>query len=167
MMAENRDYLDELLEQVAGGHMLPQEALTKFFLHKKAAGDATLTEADNAFITAMDTVEVAHVVAKWCARGAEEVGGVQSIEVDVRRPGFFHPHRRPPQVNAIAMSGVKVLLFAVHRASHADTEYLEDCLHAEASFADERSNPAFLPVFTSALSTALKAHGLPEPTYIR
>lgn len=166
-MAEQRDYLDELLEQVADGRMLPQDALTQFFLHKKAAGSAMLTEEDNAFITAMDTVEVAHLVAKWCARSAVDVGGVQSISVDVRRPGFFHMHRMPPKVEAVAMSGAKVLLFAVQRASHADPEYLEDCLHVEASFADERSNPAFLPVFTSVLTKALKAHGLPEPTYLR
>lgn len=166
-MAEQKDYLDELLEQVAAGRMLPQDALTKFFLHKRASGDTTLTEADNAFISAMDTVEVAHLVAKWCARGAADVGGVQSLTVDVRSPGFFHPHRRPPQVEAVAMSGAKVLLFSVHRANSVDPEYDEDRMHAEASFADARANAAFLPVFTSALATALKAHGLPEPTWIR
>lgn len=166
-MANHTDYLDELLGEVAEGRLLPQEALTKFFLHKKEAGDATLTDDDQAFITAMDTVEVAHSVAKWCARNAADVGGVQSVTVDVRGRDFFHPRRRPPQVDAVSAGGAKVRLFSPVFGANGSGEYREDCLHAEASFAEAQVNPAFLPVFCSVLDRALAAHGLPKPEYLK
>ena len=74
-MSENRDWLDDLLEQVASGRMLPQDALTAFFMHKREAAQMTLTQEDHAFITAMDAAETAQLVAKWCARHAAALGG--------------------------------------------------------------------------------------------
>lgn len=167
LMSESVNYLDDLMQQVADGHLLPQDALGQFFMRKKAAGEATLTEEDNAFISAMDTVEVAHTVARWCAHNAAVLGGVGEITVDLRRPGFFHPYRKPPQVNAVTLTGQKVVLFAPGGAANEDQELMEDCLHVEGSWTDERTNPAFLPVFCSVLTRALEAHGLPAPTYVK
>lgn len=164
-MNQNDSWLDELLEQVAGGRMLPAEALQQFFLHKRGEENPTLTEADNAFISAMDAVEVAHIVAKWCARNAAVQGGVAALTVDLRRPGFFHPNRRPPLLTGLSLGGKRVMLF-----SPADTadggEYAQDCLRVGGSFSGAQADPAFLPVFTSALTTALKGHGLPQPDYL-
>ncbi|MBQ8201795.1 MAG: hypothetical protein IJZ74_08515 [Clostridia bacterium] len=166
-MPNTADYLDDLLTQVAAGHMLPQDALQAFFLHKKRSGDTILTEEDNAFISAMDTVEVAHIVAKWCARTATAIGGVQAIEADLRRPTFFHPRRRPPLITAVDMRGRKTCLFSPDAAQAADAGQQEDCLHVCGSFSEAAVNPAFLPVFRSALTTAVRAHGLPEPQYLQ
>ncbi|MBE5797242.1 MAG: hypothetical protein E7327_07685 [Clostridiales bacterium] len=165
-MDKQNNWMDDLLSQVASGHMLPQDALQQFFLHKKAGGDATLTEEDNAFISAMDAVEVAHLVAKWCVRSVAALGNVTAIEADLRRPSFFHPNRRPPLVTGVAPNGRRVMLFAASDASSAD-EYAEDCLRAAGSFTGASADPAFLPVFMSALTTALSGHGLPAPTFIQ
>ena len=165
-MSEQHDWLDELLEQVAAGRMLPQDALQQFFLHKRADGSAVLTDEDNAFISAMDAVEVAQTVAKWCARNAAALGGAAAIEADLRRPTLFHPGRRPPRVTATALSGQKFMLFAADDAA-VDDEYAQDCLRVSGSFTGSTADPAFLPVFISALETALKGHGLPMPTYLR
>ncbi len=165
-MNNEQHWLDALLEQVAAGRMPPQEALQQFFLHKKADGSAALTEEDNAFISAMDAVEVAQTVAKWCARSAAAQGGVAAIEVDLRRPSFFHPGRRPPRVTATDLAGRKIMLFAADDAANED-EYAQDCLRVSGSFTGAAADPAFLPVFISALETALKGHGLPMPTYLR
>lgn len=160
------NWLDELLEQVAAGRMLPQAALQQFFLRKKADGSAELTEEDNAFISAMDAVEVAQTVAKWCARCAAAQGGVATIEADLRRPSFFHPGRRPPRVTATDLTGRKIMLFAADDAAN-DDEYAQDCLRVSGSFTGAAADPTFLPVFVSALETALKGHGLPMPTYLK
>ena len=90
-MSNNNDWLDALLEQVAAGKLLPQEALEQFFLRKRAEGAAALTDEDNAFISAMDAVQVAHLIAKWCEKCAAMAGGLQSICLDLRRPSFFTP----------------------------------------------------------------------------
>lgn len=164
-MKQNDSWLDELLEQVAGGRMLPAEALQQFFLHKREEADPTLTEEDNAFISAMDAVEVAHTVAKWCARNAAAQGGVAALTVDLRRPGFFHPNRRPPLVTGLALSGTRLMLFSPADPQQGG-EYAEDCLRVAGSFSGAQGDPAFLPVFTSALNTALKGHGLPRPEYL-
>lgn len=165
-MSDNQNWLDELLEQVAAGQMLPQDALQRFFLRKKADGSAVLTEEDNAFISAMDAVEVAQSVAKWCARNAAAQGGVSDIEADLRRPSFFHPNRRPPRITGMALSGRRITLFSADDAA-ADGEYAEDCLRVSGSFTGAAADPAFLPVFISALGTALEKHRLPQPTYLR
>lgn len=165
-MSTEHDWLDELLEQVAAGRMLPQDALQQFFLRKKADGSAALTEEDNAFISAMDAAEVAQTVAKWCARNAAAQGGVASMEVDLRRPSFFHPNRRPPRVTALALTGRQIALFSADDAA-VDGEYAQDCLRVNGSFTGAAADPAFLPVFISALGTALKGHGLPQPTILR
>lgn len=163
-MSEQKDWLDELLEQVAAGRMLPQDALQRFFLHKRDANEATLTEADHAFLTAMDAAETAQIVAKWCARNAAALGGVNVISADLRRASFFHPRRRPPLVTGVALSGKRVMLFSPADAAQND-EYAEDCLRVSGSFSGAYADPVFLPVFTSAMTTALKGHGLPLPEY--
>lgn len=165
-MANDTNWLDELLAQVAEGRMLPQDALQHFFLHKKRAGDAILTDEDQAFISAMDTVEVAQLAAKWCARNAAIHGPLAAIEADLRRPTFFHPRRRPPLITGTTPSGQRLMLFSADDGG-AQGEYAEDCLRAAGCFSAAAIDPAFLPVFTSALTTALKGHGLPEPTFIR
>lgn len=165
-MNQNDNWLDDLLEQVAGGRMLPADALQKFFMHKREEQDPTLTEADNAFISAMDAVEVAHTVAKWCARNGAAQGGLSAITADLRRPGLFHPRRRPPLVTGLSLSGGRVTLLSPLDAADG-SEYAEDCLRVAGSFTAAQADPAFLPVFTSALNTALRGHGLPEPEYLR
>lgn len=165
-MNNEHHWLDELLEQVAAGRMLPQDALQQFFLRKRADGSAVLTEEDNAFISAMDAVEVAQAVAKWCARNAAAQGGVTDIEADLRRPSFFHPNRRPPRITALALNGRRITLFSADDAA-TDSEYAEDCLRVSGSFTGAAADPAFLPVFTSALTTALEKHQLPHPTFLR
>lgn len=163
-MSNQNSWMDKLLEQVAAGRMLPQDALQHFFMHKRAEKDATLTEEDHAFINAMDAVETAHIVAKWCARSAAAQGGVTAISADLRRPSFFHQRRRPPLVTGISMTGARCMLFSP--ADAAGEEYGDDCMRVSGSFAGAPGDPAFIPVFTSALATALKGHGLPEPEYI-
>lgn len=161
-MSEKRDWLDDLLEQVASGRMLPQDALSAFFMHKRDAAETTLTQEDHAFITAMDAAETAQLVAKWCARHAAALGGVTAIAADLRGPSLLHPRRRPPMVTGTDAAGRRVMLF-----SAADTaqggEYGDDCLRVGGSFSGIHADPVFLPVFMSALTTALKGHGLPEP----
>lgn len=165
-MENESTWLDGLLEQVATGEMLPQEALQRFFLHKKEANEATLTDEDNAFMDAMSVVEAAQTVAKWCVRNASVQGGVTAIEADLRHPSFFRPRRNPPLLTGTSLLGKQILLFSPQDTS-AGQEYTDDCLRVSGSFTCARGNPAFLPVFTSALTTALKAHGLPAPTFIR
>lgn len=165
-MSEQKDWLDELLEQVADGDMPPQEALERFFLHKRAEGSAVLTEEDNAFISAMDAVETAQAIAGWCARSAEAQGGVIAIEADLRRPTLFHPNRRPPKITGTAASGKRIMLFSADDAAMND-EYAQDCLRAAGSFTGTAADPAFLPVFMSALGAALEKRQLPRPTFLR
>ena len=164
-MSEQKDWMDDLLEQVAAGRMLPQDALTAFFMHKRESADAGLTEADHAFITAMDAAETAQTVAKWCARNAAAQGGVAAIQVDLRRPGLLHPRRRPPMVTGLDLSGRKMALFSPDGAGQGG-EYGEDCMRVSGSFSGAFADPVFLPVFTSVLTTAVTAHGLPRPEYI-
>lgn len=164
-MPNENTWLDDLLAQVASGAMQPQDALQQFFLHKRKAGDTALTEEDHAFISAMDAVETAHIVAKWCARSAAAQGGVTAILADLRRPGFFRMNRRPPLVSGISLvSGRSVMLFSPADVS-GDDEYAEDCIRVSGSFAGAPGDPAFIPVFKSALNTALKGYGLPVPEY--
>lgn len=163
-MSQERTWLDDLLEQVAAGRLLPQDALQQFFMHKREERDPSLTGEDHAFINAMDAVETAHIVAKWCARGAAAQGGVVSIEADLRLPTFFHQRRRPPLVTGTSVTGAKLMLFSA--ADTGSDEYGEDCLRVSGSVSCAASDPAFLPVFTSALNTALRGHGLPEPNYL-
>lgn len=163
-MSEQNNWLDDLLEQVAAGRMLPQDALQRFFLHKREAAETALTEADHAFLTAMDAAETAQITAKWCARNAAAMGGVTAIMADLRGPSFFHPGRRPPLMTALDMSGRRVTLFCPADAA-AGEEYAQDCLRVGGSFSGGRGDAVFLPVFTSALSTALRGHGLPAPEY--
>ena len=164
-MSEQANWLDELLEQVASGRMLPQEALQRFFLRNKEAQQPTLTEEDHAFLTAMDAAETGQIVAKWCARHAAALGGVTAIEADLRGPSFFHPRRQPPLVTGLDAAGRRVMLFS---ASDRDgEEYMEDCLRVSGSFSGAKADPVFLPVFVSALTTALRGHGLPEPVYTK
>ena len=116
-MSEQKTWMDDLLEQVAAGKMLPQDALNQFFLHKREESGATLTQEDHAFLTAMDAAETAQVVAKWCARTAAALPGgiaaVTAIGADLRRASFFHPGRRPPLVTGLDMNGKRVMLFMV------------------------------------------------------
>lgn len=163
-MDKQSNWLDALLEQVADGTLPPQDALEQFFLRKRAEGASTLTVEDNAFISAMDAVEVARTVAKWCERSAAIHGGVQAISADLRRPTLFHPRRRPPQLTGLTLAGARVMLFSPDDA--AEGEYAEDCLRVSGSFTGAAADPAFLPVFTSALTTALRQLGLPEPEFI-
>lgn len=163
-MSEQNDWMDDLLEQVAGGRMLPQEALQRFFLQKRTAEESTLSDADHAFLTAMDAAETAQLVAKWCARNAAALGGVVSISADLRAPSFFHMRRRPPLVTALDMSGKRITLFCPADAGTGEA-YAEDCLRVSGSFSGAQADPVFLPVFRSALDTALKGHGLPAPEY--
>lgn len=164
-MSEEKNWMDDLLEQVASGRMLPQEALQAFFMHKRESADVGLTEADHAFITAMDAAETAHTVAKWCARHAAALGGVAAISVDLRRPGFLHPRRRPPMVTGVDATGRRVMLFNPADMAQGG-EYGEDCMRAGGSFSGQQADPVFLPVFRSALNTALKGHGLPAAEFI-
>lgn len=164
-MSEANTWLDDLLEQVASGRMLPQAALHQFFLHKRAEENPSLTEEDHAFINAMDAVEAAHIVAKWCVRNAGAQGGVTTIEADLRFPGFFHTRRRPPLVTGTSLAGSRIMLFSPADQGVSD-EYGEDCIRVSGSFTGAQADPAFLPVFTSALTTALRGHGLPRPEYI-
>jgi len=164
-MDQQSNWLDALLEQVAAGKLLPQDALEQFFLRKRAEGAAALTDEDNAFISAMGTVEAARTVARWCERGAAVHGGIQALTADLRRPTFFHPRRRPPQVTGLTLAGMRVMLFSPDDA--ADGEYAEDCLRVSGSFAGAAADPAFMPVFCSALCTALQQLGLPEPEILR
>lgn len=161
-MSEEKNWLDDLLEQVASGRMLPQDALQRFFLHKREDAQATLTQEDHAFLTAMDAAETAQVVAKWCARNAAAQGGVTAITADLRRPGFFHPRRRPPLVTAVDPSGKRIALFSTADVAQGG-EYAEDCMRVSGSFSMANADPVFLPVFVSALNTALRGHGLPQP----
>ncbi len=161
-MSEEKNWMDELLEQVAAGRMLPQDALQRFFLHKREAAEATLSEADHAFLAATDAAETAQVVAKWCARNAAALGGVTAIAADLRRADFFHPRRRPPMVTGTDLSGKRVMLFHASDAAQSE-EHAEDCLRVSGSFSGAYADPVFLPVFVSALTTALKGHGLPAP----
>lgn len=163
-MDQQSNWLDALLEQVAAGKLLPQDALEQFFLRKRAEGAAALTDEDNAFISAMDAVEVAQLIAKWCGRCAEMAGGLESITADLRRPSFFHPRRRPPLVTGQTGSGKRVMIFSPDDT--AEGEYAEDCLRVAGSFSGAATDPAFLPVFTSALQTALHSRGLPVPDYL-
>lgn len=163
-MSEQKNWMDDLLEQVSAGRMLPQEALQRFFLHKREAEEAALNETDHAFLTAMDAAETAQIVAKWCARNAAALGGVTAVMADLRQPSFFHMRRRPPLVTALDLSGRRMVLFNPADAAAGD-EYAEDCLRATGSFAGAAADAVFLPVFTSALNTALKGHGLPAPEY--
>ena len=165
-MSNEHNWLDELLAKVASGDMPPQEALQQFFLHKRAEGSAALTEEDNAFISAMDAVETAQLVAKWCARYAEAQGGVTAIEVDLRRPSFFHPNRRPPLITGTALSGKRIMLFSTDHAG-MDGEDAADCLRVSGSFSGAAADPVFLPVFRNALATAITGLGLPSPTYLQ
>jgi len=164
-MSEQSNWLDDLLEQVAAGRILPQEALQRFFLRKKEAAQPVLTAEDHAFLTAMDAAETAQTVAKWCARHAAALGGVVALEADLRGPSFFHPRRQPPLVTGTDAAGRRVMLFSA--ADREDGEYMEDCLRVSGSFSGARMDPVFLPVFISALDTALKGHGLPVPTYTK
>lgn len=167
-MSEQKTWMDDLLEQVAAGKMLPQEALNRFFLHKREDAQSTLTEADHAFLTAMDAAETAQVVAKWCARTAAALPGgmkvLAAIGADLRRASFFHPGRKPPLVTGVDLGGKRVMLFSPADAAQ-DAEYAEDCLRVSGSFSGAHGDPVFLPVFTSALTTACRNHGLPEPSY--
>ena len=164
-MNQPQDWLDALLAEVADGRLLPADALQQFFLHKRQSGDPTLTEEDNAFITAMDAAEVAQRVASWCQRNAAAQGGVAQITVDLRRPGFFSPNRRPPSVTGVTAAGRRIMLFSPADVS-AGGDYAEDCLRAGGSFTAAREDPVYLPVFRSALMTALHRLQLPEPTFI-
>lgn len=164
-MSEANTWLDELLAQVASGRMLPQDALQQFFLHKRAEENPTLTEEDHAFINAMDAAEAAQTVAKWCARNAFAQGGVTAIEADLRFPGIFHARRRPPLVTGTSLTGSRIMLFSAADMGSGD-EYGEDCVRVSGSFTGTQADPAFLPVFSSALTTALRSHGLPQPQYI-
>ena len=65
-MSEQKTWMDDLLEQVAAGRMLPQDALNRFFLHKREDAQGTLTEADHAFLTAMDAAETAAAIGCRC-----------------------------------------------------------------------------------------------------
>lgn len=163
-MSEGKNWMDDLLEQVAAGRMLPQDALAAFFLRKREEEQSALTEADHAFLTAMDAAETAQIVAKWCARNAAVLGGVVSVSVDLRFPSFFHMRRRPPLVTALDAGGKRITLFCPADAA-AGEEYAEDCLRASGSFSGAQADPVFLPVFRSALNTALRGHGLPAPEY--
>lgn len=165
-MSNEHDWLDELLTQVASGRLLPQDALQQFFMHKKAEQDATLTDEDNAFLNAMDTVETAQLVAKWVARNAAAQGGVAQITADLRPVSFFHPRRNPPLITGTSLSGARIMLFSPADTSRSQ-EYAEDCLRVSGSFSGAPADPAFHPVFISALTTALRGHGLPEPSIIR
>ena len=168
-MSEQKNWMDDLLEQVAAGRMLPQDALNRFFLHKREEAQGTLTEADHAFLTAMDAAETAQVVAKWCARTAAALPGgmkaVTAISADLRRASFFHPGRRSPVVTGVDLSGKRVMLFSPADTAR-DAEYAEDCMRVGGSFSGAHGDPVFLPVFTSALTTACKGHGLPAPEYM-
>ena len=164
-MSEPKTWMDDLLEQVAAGKMLPQEALNRFFLHKRESEQTALTAEDHAFLTAMDAAETAQVVAKWCARNAAAQGGAAAITVDLRRPGLLHPRRHPPRVTGLGLSGRKMMLFTPDGAGQGG-EYGEDCLRVSGSFSGAWGDAVFLPVFTSALKTALTAHGLPAPEYL-
>lgn len=161
-MSEQANWMDDLLERVSAGRMLPQEALQRFFLHKREAAESTLSEEDHAFLTAMDAAETAQIVAKWCARNAAALGGVTAIGADLRGPSFFHMRRRPPMVTGVDLSGRRVILFSPADSARSE-EYMEDCLRASGSFS--AADRVFLPVFMSALTTALKGHGLPAPEY--
>ena len=167
-MSEQKNWMDDLLEQVAAGKMLPQDALNQFFLHKREEAGSTLTEADHAFLTAMDAAETAQVVAKWCARTAAALpggmGAIMSISADLRRASFFHPGRKPPMVTGVDLSGKRVMLFSPADTAR-DAEYAGDCMRVSGSFSGAHADPVFLPVFTSALRTACRGHGLPEPEY--
>lgn len=164
-MSDQNTWIDELLAQVASGRMLPQDALQQFFLHKREAAEATLSEEDHAFLTAMDAAETAQVAAKWCARNAAAQGGLTAIEADLRRPGFFHPRRKPPLITGTGMGGQRIMLFSINDPADGG-EYAEDCLRVGGSFSAAYADPVFMPVFTSALVTALKGHGLPEPNIL-
>lgn len=164
-MPNENTWLDDLLAQVAAGRLQPQDALQQFFMHKKSEQDPTLTEEDHAFINAMDAVEVAHIVAKWCARNAAAQGGVTAIEADLRFPSLFHARRRPPLVTGTSLAGSRIMLFSPADPTVSD-EYGDDCMHVSGSFTGAQADPAFLPVFTSVLTTALRSHGLPQPQYI-
>ena len=87
-----------------------------------------------------------------------------AISADLRRPTLFHMRRRPPLMTATDMSGRRMVLFCPADAATGE-EYAEDCLRVSGSFAGVEAEPVFLPVFMSALATALKGHGLPEPDY--
>ncbi|MBR3765195.1 MAG: hypothetical protein IKK57_11695 [Clostridia bacterium] len=169
-MREQKTWMDDLLEQVAAGKMLPQDALNQFFLHKREESGATLTQEDHAFLTAMDAAETAQVVAKWCARHAAALPGgiaaMTAISADLRRASFFHPGRRPPLVTGLDMNGKRVMLFSPADTA-SDAEYAEDCLRVGGSISGAYADPVFLPVFISALTTACRGHGLPEPEYTK
>lgn len=164
-MSDQHSWIDELLSQVASGRLLPQDALQQFFLRKKAEEQASLTEEDHAFLTAMDAAETAQTVAKWCARNAAAQGGISAVEADLRRPGFFHPRRRPPLLTGTSLAGQSIMLFSLPGPADGG-EYAEDCLRVGGSFSGAYADPVFLPVFISALKTALKGHGLPEPAIL-
>lgn len=164
-MSETNTWMDDLLEQVAAGRMLPQDALQAFFMHKREAAEMELTDADHAFLTAMDAAETAQIVAKWCARNAAAQGGVAAIQADLRRPGLLHPRRRPPLVTGLDPAGRKIALFSPDGAGQGG-EYGEDCMRVGGSFSGAYGDAVFLPVFTSALRTALAAHGLPAAELI-
>ena len=161
-MSEEKNWMDDLLEQVAAGSMKPQEALGRFFMHKREKEAAALSEEDHAFLTAMDAVEAAQTVAAWCARNAAAQGGVVSIAADLRHPGFFHSGRRPPKVTGQGLSGRQIMLFCAADAGLGG-EYGEACLRVAGSFSGTRADPVFLPVFIQAFTTALRSHELPEP----
>lgn len=164
-MPNENTWLDDLLAQVAAGRMQPQDALQQFFLHKRAEENPTLTEDDHAFINAMDAAETAQTVAKWCARNAAAQGGVTAIEADLRFPGIFHARRKPPLITGMSMTGSRIMLFSAADMGSGD-EYGEDCVRVSGSFTGAQADPVFLPVFKSALNTALSGHGLPQPQYI-
>ena len=162
-VSEPSTWLDDLLEQVASGGMQPQEALNRFFLHKREGGETSLAAQDHAFLTAMDAVETAHIVARWCARRAEKMADIAGLQVDLRGPAFFHPRRRPPVINAVDISGHRTCLFSPDGTG----EDMEDCLRVSGSFSGDRGDAVFLPVFRAMLTTALKGCGLPEPEYVQ
>ena len=135
------------------------------FAWKCADGLCALTAEDHAFLTAMYAAETAQVVAKWCARNAAAQGGAAAITVDLRRLGLLHPRRHPPRVTGLGLSGRKMMLFTPDGAGQGG-EYGEDCLRVSGSFSGAWGDAVFLPVFTSALKTALTAHGLPAPEYL-
>lgn len=165
-MDDRETWLDDLLEQVAAGKMLPQEALNQFFLHKRESAETTLTEADHAFLTAMDAAETAQTVAKWCARNAAALpGGLSAISADLRRASFFHPGRRPPLVTGVDLNGKRVMLFSPADVA-VDAQYAEDCLRVGGSFSGAYGDAVFMPVFISVLETACKGHGLPVPVCV-
>nr|MBR4280867.1 hypothetical protein [Clostridia bacterium] len=161
-MSESKDWLDDLLDQVASGRMQPQHALQQFFLHKREAAEQTLTDADHAFLTAMDAAETAYIVARWCARRAASLGDIAAIRADLRGPSFFQPHRRPPVITALTAGGSRAVLFTPDGGG----EDMEDCLRVSGSFSGARGDAVFMPVFRSMLIKALKHVGLPEPEYV-